>query len=90
MLFILCYLLVQLIAEVYEMLAQVDAEAAATAGVNAAGDRPLLHHAETLADLLYHAKYMWVGDGVKAEAERVVRNLRCPLLRSRYIPVSKS
>ena len=65
------------------MLAQVDAEAAASAGVNAAGDRPLLHHAETLADLLYHAKYMWVGDGVKAEAERVVRNLRCPLLRSR-------
>lgn len=67
------------------MLAQVDSEAAAAAGVNSAGtgSRPLLQHAETLADLLYHAKYMWVGDGVKAEAERVVRNLHCPLLRSR-------
>ena len=38
------------------------------------------------ADFSYHIKYMFVGDGVKNEVEKVIRKLRPALqLRLRYI-----
>lgn len=41
---------------------------------------------DPICDLLYHIKYMFVGDSMKKEIEAIVRKLRAPLqLRLRFI-----
>ena len=52
------------------------------------GDRSVdqLQHQDAVCDLLYHIKYQFTGDSVKADAERVVRQLRSSLqLRLRSV-----
>ena len=66
--------LMDLTVELYEILANVDKVC------------EHLHHMDSITDFLYHIKYMFVGDGVKNEVEKVIRNLKPPLqLRLRFI-----
>lgn len=66
--------LVELTAALYELLAQVD---------HAQQD---LKYMDPICDLLYHIKYMFVGDSMKKDLEAVVRRLRPALqLRLRFI-----
>jgi len=66
--------LLDLTVELYEILANVDKYS------------EHLHYMDTITDFLYHIKYMWVGDGVKNEVDKVIRNLRPALqLRLRFI-----
>ena len=45
-----------------------------------------LHHMDAICDYLYHIKYMFVGDGVRSEVEKVICKLRPALkLRLRFI-----
>ncbi|XP_041358001.1 mediator of RNA polymerase II transcription subunit 23-like [Gigantopelta aegis] len=45
-----------------------------------------MRYIDPISDFLYHIKYMFVGDGVKNEVEKVIRNLRPALqLRLRFI-----
>lgn len=47
---------------------------------------PELKYMDPICDLLYHIKYMFVGDSMKKELESVVRRLRPSLqLRLRFI-----
>ena len=63
-----------LTVELYELLEQVDKNAAEIKMV------------DPICDLLYHIKYMFTGDQVKTEVEQVIRNLRPALrLRLRFI-----
>ncbi|ELT94621.1 hypothetical protein CAPTEDRAFT_178592 [Capitella teleta] len=62
--------LLELTVELYEMLENVDKSV------------DHLHHMDPITDFLYHIKYMWVGDGVKHEVEKIIRNLR-PAMRMR-------
>jgi mediator of RNA polymerase II transcription subunit 23 len=51
-------------------------------------DRSVSHlrFLDPISDFLYHIKYMFVGDGVKGEVEKVIRSLRPALqLRLRFI-----
>lgn len=58
----------------YELLAQVDHAQAK------------LEYMDSICDLLYHIKYMFVGDSMKKDVEGVVRRLRPALqLRLRFI-----
>lgn len=66
--------LLDLTVELYEILANVDKAC------------EHLQYMDTIVDFLYHIKYMWVGDGVKNEVDKVIRNLRPALqLRLRFI-----
>jgi mediator of RNA polymerase II transcription subunit 23 len=45
-----------------------------------------LRHMDTICDLLYHVKYQFTGDSIRADAERVEKELSSPLqLRLRFI-----
>ncbi|KAB0793141.1 hypothetical protein PPYR_12761 [Photinus pyralis] len=66
--------LVDLTGALYELLAQVDHA------------QQRLEYMDPICDLLYHIKYMFVGDSMKKELESVVRRLRPALqLRLRFI-----
>lgn len=66
--------LLDLTIELYEMVEKVDKNAAH------------LYHVDTITDFLYHIKYMFVGDGVKTEVEKLIETLRPALqMRLRYI-----
>ncbi|CAH1171324.1 unnamed protein product [Phaedon cochleariae] len=66
--------IVDLTNVLYELLAQVDQAQAE------------LKYMDPICDLLYHIKYMFVGDSMKKELEAVVRRLRPQLqLRLRFI-----
>ncbi|XP_071446035.1 mediator of RNA polymerase II transcription subunit 23 isoform X2 [Hetaerina americana] len=60
--------------QLYESLEQVDKSV------------PVLRYMDPICDLLYHIKYMFVGDMMKAEVEGVIRKLRPALqMRLRFI-----
>jgi len=60
--------------DIYEMLLAVDRNSEE------------LHHENVIVDLLYHMKYMFVGDGIKPETDRIISQLRPSLqLKLRYI-----
>lgn len=60
----------------YEMLEQVDKNL---------GPNPL-KYMDSICDLFYHIKYMFVGDIMKADVEAVIRRLRPALqMRLRFI-----
>ncbi|XP_074643703.1 mediator of RNA polymerase II transcription subunit 23-like [Tubulanus polymorphus] len=66
--------LLELTVELYEILANVDK----------ASDH--LSYMDPISDFLYHIKYMFVGDGVKTDVEKIIRNYRPALqLRLRFI-----
>lgn len=66
--------LLDLTVSLYEMLEKVDKL------------NEHLHHINPICDLLYHIKYMFTGDGVKAETEKIIKRLRPSLqLRLRFI-----
>lgn len=58
----------------YELLAHIDKA------------QPHLQYIDPICDLLYHIKYMFVGDTMKSEVESVIRKLRPALqMRLRFI-----
>lgn len=64
----------QLIAELYMMLEQVDRHS------------EHLYHMNTVADFLYYIKYMHIGNMVQSTVERILPNLRPQLQRKlKYI-----
>uniref|UniRef100_T1J7Z5 Mediator of RNA polymerase II transcription subunit 23 n=1 Tax=Strigamia maritima TaxID=126957 RepID=T1J7Z5_STRMM len=66
--------LMDLTVELYEILEIVDKSC------------EHMRYMDPICDLLYHIKYMFTGDTVKNEAERVIRNLRPALqMRLRFI-----
>ena len=66
--------LFELTVQLYEILLRVDRSV------------DQLQHQDAVCDLLYHIKYQFTGDSVKADAERVVRQLRSSLqLRLRSV-----
>lgn len=66
--------LMELVVELYEILVGVDKNC------------EHLHYMDAITDFLYHIKYMFVGDGVKNEVEKLIRNFRQPLqVRLRFI-----
>ena len=67
------------------MMAQVDsAIAAKSAEGTLEGAVFGWQHVDTIADFFYHSKYMWVGDGVRTQADPIIRSLRDHRLRSRF------
>ena len=67
-------ILFELTVQLYEILLRVDRRV------------EQLKHQDAVCDLLYHIKYQFTGDSVKADAERVVRQLRTSLqLRLRSV-----
>ena len=45
-----------------------------------------LRHMNAITDLLYHMKYMFIGDGIKNDVEQIIRRLRPALqMRLRFI-----
>lgn len=58
----------ELTVELYEMLERVDRYA----GQN-------LLYMDTISDFFYDIKYMYVGDGVKSEVDKIISRLRNPL-----------
>ncbi|XP_046366598.1 mediator of RNA polymerase II transcription subunit 23-like isoform X3 [Haliotis rufescens] len=66
--------LLELTVELYEILMTVDKSC------------EHLNFMDPICDFLYHIKYMFIGDGVKHDVEKVIRNLRPALqLRLRFI-----
>eukprot|EP00057_Strongylocentrotus_purpuratus_P018962 XP_011673436.1 PREDICTED: mediator of RNA polymerase II transcription subunit 23 [Strongylocentrotus purpuratus] len=59
--------LMEIAIELYDMLQSVDRHS------------QQITHADTICDFFYHMKYMFTGDGVKADAEKVIRGLKPPL-----------
>lgn len=60
----------------YEILEQVDI-------ANKGGD---LRYLDPICDLLYHLKYMYIGDLLKVEIETIIKRLSPPLrMRLRFI-----
>ena len=59
----------ELTLALYELLVAVDHKSASTGS----GDGQHLFAMDPICDFLYHIKYMFVGDGVRAEAERSIR-----------------
>ena len=71
-------ILFELTVQLYEILLRVDRSV------------EQLQHQDAVCDLLYHIKYQFTGDSVKADAERVVRQLRSSLqLRLRSVRQSR-
>uniref|UniRef100_A0A7G3ABS6 Mediator of RNA polymerase II transcription subunit 23 n=1 Tax=Lutzomyia longipalpis TaxID=7200 RepID=A0A7G3ABS6_LUTLO len=62
----------EITAILYELVEKVD---------KSQGSSPL-HHMDSICDLLYHIKYMFVGDKMKTELEAIIRRLR-PNLQKR-------
>lgn len=61
--------------DIYEMLLAVDRSSLEE-----------LEHENVIVDLLYHMKYMFVGDGIKPETDRIIGQLRPSLqLKLRFI-----
>lgn len=70
----LSHKLSELIFTLYETLEQVDRNV------------PYLHHMDTICDLLYHIKYMFVGDAIKSELSGIIKRLRPALqMRLRFL-----
>ncbi|XP_023930965.1 mediator of RNA polymerase II transcription subunit 23-like, partial [Lingula anatina] len=66
--------LLEFVVDLYEILEKVDKAC------------EHLFHMDSISDFLYHIKYMFVGDGVKAEVDKIIFNLRPALkLRLRFI-----
>ncbi|KAK3924714.1 Mediator of RNA polymerase II transcription subunit 23 [Frankliniella fusca] len=66
--------LTELTVALYETIEQVDQNV------------PFLHHMDTISDLLYHIKYMFVGDVIKAELMAIIKRLRPSLqMRLRFL-----
>lgn len=66
--------LIELTVELYEILENVDKAS------------EHMYMMNPISDFLYHIKYMFVGDGVKNDVEKIIRNLRPALqLRLRFI-----
>lgn len=66
--------LMELVVELYEILVNVDKSC------------DHLRYLDPITDFLYHIKYMFVGDSVKNEIEKIIRNFRQALtLRLRFI-----
>ncbi|XP_072045774.1 mediator of RNA polymerase II transcription subunit 23-like [Amphiura filiformis] len=66
--------LLEIAVELYEMLQTVDQSSTQ------------IVHADTISDFLYHIKYMFTGDSIKGDAERVIKGLRASLQkRLRFI-----
>ncbi|XP_033644723.1 mediator of RNA polymerase II transcription subunit 23-like [Asterias rubens] len=57
-------LLFEITKDLYEMLLAVDQHCSK------------IVHMDVISDFLYHIKYMFAGDGVKADTDRVIKNLR--------------
>ena len=68
--------LFDLTVQLYEILLRVDRSV------------EQLQHQDAVCDLLYHIKYQFTGDSVKADAERVVRQLRLRSVRKQKYPES--
>lgn len=62
--------IMELTATLYELLAQIDRS------------QEHLQYMDPICDLLYHIKYMFVGDMMKSELESIIKRLR-PALRMR-------
>ncbi|VDP29809.1 unnamed protein product [Soboliphyme baturini] len=46
----------------------------------------VLQYEDTIVDLCYHMKYMYVGDSIRSETDRIITQLRPSLqLKLRYI-----
>ena len=60
----------ELTLALYELLVAVDHK---TASSSSSGDEQHLYAMDPICDFLYHIKYMFVGDGVRNEAERSIR-----------------
>nr|XP_034314249.1 mediator of RNA polymerase II transcription subunit 23-like [Crassostrea gigas] len=56
--------LMELVVELYEILVNVDKSC------------DHLRYLDPITDFLYHIKYMFVGDSVKNEIEKIIRNFR--------------
>ncbi|CAH1789085.1 unnamed protein product [Owenia fusiformis] len=70
--------LLELTKTLYEVLLNVDKSA------------QHLHYIDPICDFLYHIKYMFIGDGIKNEIEKLIKNYRPPLqLRLRFICFAK-
>ncbi|KAK3090128.1 hypothetical protein FSP39_009382 [Pinctada imbricata] len=66
--------LMELVVELYEILVNVDKSC------------DHLNYIDPIADFLYHIKYMFVGDSVKNDVEKIIRNFRQSLqIRMRFI-----
>ncbi len=61
----------ELTLALYELLVAVDHKTAAASGDD--DNKRHLFAMDPICDFLYHIKYMFVGDGVRAEAERSIR-----------------
>lgn len=60
----------------YEVLEQVDRKQMGKT----------LRYLDPICDLLYHLKYMYIGDTLKSEIETIIKKLRSPLrIRLRFI-----
>lgn len=68
------HLLTELTTVLYESIEQVDQSV------------PQLHHMDIICDLLYHIKYIHVGDAIKSELLTIVKRLRPQLqMRLRFL-----
>ena len=66
--------LIELTVQLYRMLGKVDKEVTH------------LKYMDPICDILYHVKYQFTGDAVRADAEKIVKDLRPALqLRLRFI-----
>ena len=71
--------IMELTLALYELLVAVDHKTAAASSSSASSssssssDSQHLFAMDPICDFLYHIKYMFVGDGVRAEAERSIR-----------------
>ena len=63
--------IMELTLALYELLVAVDHKTASSS--SSSGDNQHLYAMDPICDFLYHIKYMFVGDGVRAEAERSIR-----------------
>lgn len=54
--------------------------------VDRANPNSPLKHIDPVCDLLYHLKYQYVGDSMKADVEAIIKRLRHPLrMKLRFI-----
>jgi mediator of RNA polymerase II transcription subunit 23 len=67
----------ELTLALYELLVAVDHKTMTLTppSPTAVADKQHLYAMDPICDFLYHIKYMFVGDGVRAEAERSIRRL---------------
>lgn len=64
----------------YELLELVDKS------IQDKNDNQAMKYMDSICDMLYHMKYMYVGDAMKNDLEPIIRRLSAPLkLRLRFI-----